>query len=47
MTMGTQHKVYANPIRQILSAIFDKEGVKYDKIPEQKWGQLSQVTIEG
>jgi hypothetical protein len=44
--IGGLHKVYANPVKQILSAIFDKEGIKYDKIPEPKWGQLSQVSLE-
>jgi hypothetical protein len=38
--------VYANPIKQILSAIFNKEGIKYEEIPEPKWGQLSQVSLE-
>ena len=44
--IGGLHKVYTNPIKQILAAIFDKEGIKYDKIPEPKWGQISQVSLE-
>jgi hypothetical protein len=44
--IGGLQKVYTNPIKQILAAIFDKEGIKYDKIPEPKWGQLSQVSLE-
>ena len=44
--IGGLHKVYANPIKGILSAIFDKEGIKYDKVPEPKWGQLTQASLD-
>ncbi len=44
--IGGLHKVYTEPVRQILAAIFDKEGIRYDTIPEPKWGQLSQASLE-
>jgi len=44
--IGGLHKVYTDPVKQILAAIFDKEGIRYDTIPEPKWGQLSQASLE-
>ena len=44
--IGGLHKVYTHPIKEILAAIFDKEGIKYDKIPEPKWGQLTQASLD-
>jgi hypothetical protein len=44
--IGGLHKVYANPIKGILAAILDKEGIKYDKVPEPKWGQLTQASLD-
>jgi hypothetical protein len=44
--IGGLHKVYTNPVKEILAAIFDKEGIKYDKIPEPKWGQLTQASLD-
>ncbi len=44
--IGGLQKVYTNPVKHVLATIFNKEGIKYDKIPEPKWGQLSQVSLE-
>jgi hypothetical protein len=40
------HKVYTDPVKQILAAIFYKGGIRYDTIPEPKWGQLSRANLE-
>lgn len=44
--IGGLHKVYTNPVKEIIAAIFDKEGIKYDKVPEPKWGQLTQASLD-
>jgi hypothetical protein len=44
--IGGLHKVYTNPVKEIIAAILDKEGIKYNKVPEPRWGQLSQASLD-
>jgi hypothetical protein len=44
--IGGLQRVYRSPIKVIISAILDKEGIKYDQVPEPRWGQLSQASLE-
>ncbi len=44
--IGGLQRVYTNPVRHILKAILEKEGVKFDTLPEPEWGRLSQTSLE-
>ncbi|MDW7727015.1 MAG: hypothetical protein SCH70_07870, partial [Candidatus Methanoperedens sp.] len=44
--IGGLQRVYTGPMKQIMGAILDREGIKYDKLPEPKWGQLSGMSLE-